>query len=226
MIVGSVTSARDPARGGTELHRVGADWEGVIPQSEGGLDQVLAKFLRDALSAAGYAVATTGDVAGATARLDAIVDEMWCQGPSEDITRAALRLRLRAVDPATGQVRREVSLADDASGASLSCRWLWRTLLDRALASAQTLLSQPELHAALLGANTANDAVAAPAPALVPSANGACPQGQTVTEDTAGHCCWAGQIYVPSRRACVGAPQWCPPHHRIDPDRCTPDPAH
>jgi hypothetical protein len=37
-----------------------------------------------------------------------------------------------------------------------------------------------------------------------------CPLGQSVTTDTAGHCCFAGQSWSTSRAACVGAPT-CPP---------------
>jgi hypothetical protein len=37
----------------------------------------------------------------------------------------------------------------------------------------------------------------------------ACPGGQAVSADTAGHCCWPAQAWSSSRGACVGAPQ-CP----------------
>lgn len=36
-----------------------------------------------------------------------------------------------------------------------------------------------------------------------------CPVGQTITTDTAGHCCWPGQAWSKSRAACVGIPE-CP----------------
>lgn len=37
----------------------------------------------------------------------------------------------------------------------------------------------------------------------------ACPTGQFVTPDTAGHCCWPGQAWSVSRGVCVGVPM-CP----------------
>lgn len=37
----------------------------------------------------------------------------------------------------------------------------------------------------------------------------ACPLGQFVTADTAGHCCWAGQAWSVSRGVCIGVPM-CP----------------
>lgn len=44
----------------------------------------------------------------------------------------------------------------------------------------------------------------------VPAAAAGCRSGQTITADTAGHCCWAAQAWSQSRQACVGIPQ-CPP---------------
>jgi serine/threonine protein kinase len=42
----------------------------------------------------------------------------------------------------------------------------------------------------------------------------ACPKGQSVTADTAGHCCWQGQAW--SENACVGVPTACPDTLVID----------
>lgn len=39
----------------------------------------------------------------------------------------------------------------------------------------------------------------------------ACPAGMLVTEDTSGHCCWAGQAWSKTRATCVGTPIACPP---------------
>ena len=35
--------------------------------------------------------------------------------------------------------------------------------------------------------------------------------GQVVTADTFGHCCWPGQAWSRSRKACIGVPTACPP---------------
>lgn len=51
--------------------------------------------------------------------------------------------------------------------------------------------------------------VQTPAPLTVPVAEPAitrCPEGQFITPDTAGHCCWPGQVYATSRDRCVGVP--------------------
>ena len=48
-----------------------------------------------------------------------------------------------------------------------------------------------------------------PTPPVVPPAVEACPQGQLRSADTENHCCWPGQYWVPSQRACGGAPR-CP----------------
>lgn len=37
----------------------------------------------------------------------------------------------------------------------------------------------------------------------------ACPSGEQVSADTAGHCCWPGQVWSGARSMCVGIPQ-CP----------------
>jgi hypothetical protein len=51
--------------------------------------------------------------------------------------------------------------------------------------------------------------VQTPAPLPTPVAEPAitrCPEGQFITPDTAGHCCWPGQVYATSRDRCVGVP--------------------
>jgi hypothetical protein len=51
--------------------------------------------------------------------------------------------------------------------------------------------------------------VQTPAPLPAPVAEPAitrCPEGQFITPDTAGHCCWPGQVYATSRDRCVGVP--------------------
>lgn len=46
-----------------------------------------------------------------------------------------------------------------------------------------------------------------------------CPPGQSVTEDTAGHCCWAAQVWSKRRQACAGIPQ-CPAGLQPGGERC------
>lgn len=41
-----------------------------------------------------------------------------------------------------------------------------------------------------------------------------CSPGQQVTPDTAGHCCWPGQVWTNNR--CVGVPTSCPAGHEVD----------
>lgn len=47
----------------------------------------------------------------------------------------------------------------------------------------------------------------------------ACPAGQLRSLDTAGHCCWPGQVYSPSRAVCVGVPQ-CPAGYQALGEAC------
>ncbi len=47
----------------------------------------------------------------------------------------------------------------------------------------------------------------------------ACATGQTRSLDTAGHCCWPGQVWSRTRHACVGVPQ-CPANRQADGERC------
>lgn len=51
------------------------------------------------------------------------------------------------------------------------------------------------------------------------AAVGDCPVGQTVSPDTAGHCCWPAQAWSTARGKCVGEPQ-CPPGSESDGDTC------
>jgi hypothetical protein len=46
----------------------------------------------------------------------------------------------------------------------------------------------------------------------------ACPPGQIKTADTAGHCCWPAQVWVPSENRCVGQPQ-CPTGFALGPHK-------
>lgn len=52
-------------------------------------------------------------------------------------------------------------------------------------------------------------------PPPVPS----CGIGQTVSIDTAGHCCWPAQVWSNSRQVCIGVPQ-CPPGLSPQDDAC------
>lgn len=47
------------------------------------------------------------------------------------------------------------------------------------------------------------------APAGAQSAGKSCPAGQLTSADTAGNCCWPGQVWSKARKVCVGVPQ-CP----------------
>jgi hypothetical protein len=51
--------------------------------------------------------------------------------------------------------------------------------------------------------------------AVVEAAPVACADGQSISADTAGHCCWAGQAWNGTR--CIGIPTSCPPAHAADP---------
>jgi hypothetical protein len=52
------------------------------------------------------------------------------------------------------------------------------------------------------------------------SPTASCPAGQEVSADTAGHCCWPGQAWSPSRAGCVGTPV-CPANLREAGGTCT-----
>jgi formylglycine-generating enzyme required for sulfatase activity len=58
-----------------------------------------------------------------------------------------------------------------------------------------------------------------PAAAGVPG-NDACPVGQERSEETAGHCCWPGQVWSTRRSLCVGEPLSCPPDQVARDETC------
>jgi len=45
-----------------------------------------------------------------------------------------------------------------------------------------------------------------------------CPEGQSITDDTDGHCCWAGQVW--SEEQCVGRPTECPAGYEVTAASC------
>jgi sulfatase modifying factor 1 len=54
-----------------------------------------------------------------------------------------------------------------------------------------------------------------------------CPTGQTISDDTAGHCCWPGQVFAHGH--CIGVPTSCPEgmaadaqHEKCGPAACPP----
>jgi hypothetical protein len=49
-----------------------------------------------------------------------------------------------------------------------------------------------------------------------------CPQGQSMNAETAGHCCWGGQVWSKLQNRCVGAPA-CPAGMRAEGDQCVAD---
>lgn len=48
---------------------------------------------------------------------------------------------------------------------------------------------------------------------------GRCPQGQAVSSDTAGRCCWPEQVWSASRQSCFGRPL-CPAGFNLQSDTC------
>jgi hypothetical protein len=48
-----------------------------------------------------------------------------------------------------------------------------------------------------------------------------CPRGQSITDDTGGHCCWGGQVWSKARETCIGIPQ-CPPDLQAQGEACVP----
>ena len=57
-------------------------------------------------------------------------------------------------------------------------------------------------------------------PALAQAQANKCADGKTIGVDTAGHCCWAGQVWSNSRNACVGIPTKCPSGMKLEVDAC------
>jgi serine/threonine-protein kinase len=47
-----------------------------------------------------------------------------------------------------------------------------------------------------------------------------CSEGQSITADTQGHCCWEGQSWNTGRGACVGTPSSCPAGLVVVNDKC------
>lgn len=52
-------------------------------------------------------------------------------------------------------------------------------------------------------------------------AGAGCPDGQQMTEETHGRCCWSGQVWSASRGLCVGIPM-CPAQLRVSGETCVP----
>src|SRR5262245_13146897 len=67
-------------------------------------------------------------------------------------------------------------------------------------------------------------AAPAPAPAPAPPPAPACPDGKSITDATAGHCCWPGQVWSGGR--CIGVPTACPAGMAPDAqhEKCAPAP--
>jgi hypothetical protein len=45
----------------------------------------------------------------------------------------------------------------------------------------------------------------------------ACPEGQSISPDTSGHCCWPGQVWADGR--CRGVPSSCPAPFHVVPEK-------
>lgn len=63
----------------------------------------------------------------------------------------------------------------------------------------------------------------APAPltsALLRAPASKCSDGKLITADSAGHCCWAGQVWSSSRSTCVGVPTQCPTGKKLEGETC------
>ena len=116
---------------------------------------------------------------------------------------------------ATGQV-----ISDETAG---HCCWpgqVWSSLRSACIGTPQC---PPGFAASGETCATVGDAPATAAPpARPPSARTlrACATGQVISEETAGHCCWPGQVWSSLRSTCVGAPQ-CPSGFAASGETCS-----
>lgn len=210
----------------------GGGWEGSIePRTMG---QSIGELVATAMMHAGVGVVAPNDPQP-TSLLFVEVYELWCDGYVG--YGASISLQLAIVDPATQQLRTKIPIRNEGSAGN--CRDAFARALSGAEASIAAAFAQPEVRAAAItpGAPAAamapTGAVPVPTGAVPtgampaappPSTGGAggCPVGKVVTADTAGRCCWPGQVFAPGRNSCVGVPVQCPPGTHVAGESCAP----
>lgn len=213
----------------------GAEGANVEPRT---LGQSMSEFAAAALAHAGLAVVAPDDPQP-TSHLWIEVHELWCDGYMG--YGATVSLQLVLTDPRTQTVR--VSVPVRQEGHAGSCRDAYANALNVLQSELAAAFMRPDVRAAALGAAappfpataapapTPTASPAAPAPTVLPPWGSApsapavansCPTGKTVGPDTAGHCCWPGQVYSVSRSVCVGVPWSCPPGTRASGEECGP----
>lgn len=216
--------ANDPANVGNVRNGFGMPFAVRLDGSsgvEGGVEprtlaQSIGEFVSEAAQHAGLGMAAPNDPQ-ATSHLWVEVLELWCDGYVG--YSAAVSLQLVIVDPRTQGLRLRVPVRQE--GGAGNCRNAFANALNGAQAQITAAFARPDVRAAAIGAG-----VAAPPPpppmgaAPPPGAAGSCPTGKTVGPDTAGHCCWPGQVFASSRNACVGVPTACPPGLRPVGEEC------
>ena len=229
IVIRDVINKRPPKKGADTPQNVGNIRSGFgIPYAvrldggaEGGnveprtLSEAMGEFAATALSQAGLAVVAPTD-AQPTAHLWIEVLELWCDGYMG--YGATVSLQLVLTDPRTQALRTKVPVRQE--GHAGSCRDAYTNALNVLQPQIAAAFMRPDVRAAAVGAG----APPMPAMATQPAsgAAGSCPTGKTVGPDTAGHCCWPGQVFSMSRNLCVGMPQSCPDGTHAVAEACVP----
>ena len=192
----------------------GAEGANVEPRT---LTESMSEFAATSLAQAGLAVVAPTDPQP-TAHLWVEVLELWCDGYMG--YGATVTLQLVLTDPRTQALRTKVPVRQEGKGGT--CRDAFANALNVLQSQIAAAFMRPDVRAAAVGAG----AMAPPgAPAMAtpaPDAAGSCPTGKMVGPDTAGHCCWAGQVYSMSRNVCIGVPQSCPEGMHAAAEACVP----
>jgi hypothetical protein len=193
----------------------GAEGANVEPRT---LTEAMGEFAASAVGQAGLAVVAPTDPQP-TAHLWVEVLELWCDGYMG--YGATVSLQLVLTDPRTQALRTKVPVRQEGHGGS--CRDAYTNALNDVQAQIAAAFTRPDVRAAAVGAGANAAPPTTPPPAAqAPDGAGSCPMGKMVGPDTAGHCCWPGQVFSMTRNVCVGVPQSCPDGTHAAAEACVP----
>jgi hypothetical protein len=155
----AVEDKREEKKGGLHQNEVGLQTGSFgIPQAirlkgNDGVAISVRDLITQAAAASGLATVAAGQEASATGKIVVEVQTLWCTGYNPAY-KADVTASVMIVDPTTGAVRVPAQPVT-ASGGGMVCQSIYRKLLSEIYQQAATMLSQPNVKQATLGATAA-----------------------------------------------------------------------
>lgn len=153
-----VRDNREPKRGGDKKEQVGMHTgafgipDAIRVESPMTVTETIQKLVTEAALSAGIGVAGKGEEGSATSRVVVDISRLWCTGYSP-VYKGDVTASMTVLDPGGQQVR-VVGQPVHGEDGGMDCKRIYKKALTDFFNNARALFAMPQVHDAVVGANT------------------------------------------------------------------------